>query len=260
MSEETDVQTDGTEAQPQVEETSEATTEPQQGEADKAPTADDAGDTDEGKQKRVPWFQTRINEVTAQKYEAQRERDYYKGKFEALSENRTPQAQQQAVPKLADFDYDEAAYHQALEQHLSQKLEGSIDERLTQRDQTRSKEARTRDALSKLDASERPDMLAAVSHLPLNESVEDFLLTEPNAADVLYALGTDVEASQRFLAMTPYQQAMELGRRAATPAPISNKPIPPAPPATVGGAGSVVNKDPGEMSMSEYVQWRSKNG
>jgi hypothetical protein len=80
MSEETDLQSEGAEGvEPTAVETnSEATTEQPTG-TETPEAADDAGEATEEPVKKVPWFQKRIDEVTAQKYEAQRQADYWRG-------------------------------------------------------------------------------------------------------------------------------------------------------------------------------------
>lgn len=262
MSEETDAPQGGTEGETSsVEENSEATTEQQQGEAANTPTADDAGAA-EDKPKKKAWWQDRIDTITAQKYEAQRDADYWRGKYEAKAESPKQEATE-AVPTLEAHNYDERAYQEALYKHFERNAEGLVDRKLSERQQRQQQEAlqtQFRDKLSEA-AQQRPDLLQAISHLPVTEAVQDFVMHEPQAAEVLYQIGTDVDASQRFLSMSPYQQAMELGRRVgAPPAPKAARPIPPTPPQTVGGASTAVEKSPQEMSMAEYVAAAKKAG
>jgi hypothetical protein len=91
MSEETDAPQGGAEGvvAPEAVETNAEATTAQPTATESAELADDAGEATEEPVKKVPWFQKRIDEVTAQKYEAQRQADYWRG----LAEGRTPQTQ-----------------------------------------------------------------------------------------------------------------------------------------------------------------------
>lgn len=260
MTEQTDAPqggAEGVDASAAVEAHSEATTEQTTG-AEQTGQADDAGEATEESPKRVPWFQKRIDEVTAQKYEAAREAAYWRG----IAEGRTPTqaATQPEVPDdeptLEQFDYDEVAFRKAHREYVRKETEKSIDRTLSEREQKRTEEEKNYAAITKLQeaGSKHSDFIAAVSGLPANEAVRDFILTTENAADVLYELGKDPQASERFSSLSPLQQAIELGRRAATPK-ATTRTIAPPPPQTVAGIVSGIGKTPEEMSMAEYAQW-----
>lgn len=260
MSEQTDAPqggADGATASEAVENNSEATAEQTTG-ADEAGQADDAGEAAEEPSKRVPWFQKRIDEVTAKKYEAEREAAYWKGVAESKG---TPQAQTQpaaeTLPTLEQFDYDEARYQQALAEAIEKRTERALDQRLSQREQQRTEEQKNSDAIAKIKAggAKFPDFIAAVSGIAATEAVRDFALADDNAASVLYEIGKDPEASARFNTLSPVQQAIELGRRAATPKATTSRTIAPPPPQTVAGIVSGIGKTPDEMSMAEYAKW-----
>lgn len=267
MTEATDTPQGGAEdvnASEAVESISEATTEQQTG-ADEAGQADDAGEVTE-KPKQVPWFQKRIDEVTAKKYEAEREAAYWRGIAEA---NRNPQPQTQQpeadnLPTLEQFDYDESRYAAALAQHFEKRAEQAIDTKLTERERHVAETQKNTTALTKLSEAGQKysDFHAAVSDLPANEAIRDFILEEPTAADVLYELGRDPVASARFNSLPLHLQALELGRRAAStaiPKP-NNRTIAPPPPQTVGGLSAGMTKAPEQMSYDEYKEWRAKGG
>lgn len=257
MSEETDgtiAGAEGADASEAVETNSEATTEQTTG-ADEAGQADDAGEAAEEPSKRVPWFQKRIDEVTAKKYEAEREASYWKGIAEGRS---VPQAQTVAetLPTLEQFDYDEGKYQAALTKHITEQAEQGIDRRLTQREAEQAELQKNNTAIERLKSggSKHSDFIAAVSGITATVAVRDFLLDDDNAPSVLYELGKDLTAAQRFNSLSPTQQAIELGKRAATPKS-NTRTIAPPPPQTVAGLVSGVGKTPDQMSMSEYAAW-----
>jgi hypothetical protein len=257
MSEETDAPqggADGVDAPEAVESNSEATTEQTTG-ADEAGQADDAGE--EAQPKRVPWFQKRIDEVTAKKYEAEREASYWRG----IAEGRgTPQAQAQpaaeTLPTLEQFDYDEAKYQAALTRHITEQAETALDRKLTEREKNNAEFQKNTAAIAKLKAGEakHSDFIAAVSGITATEAVRDFLLADDAAPSVLYELGKDSAAAERFNNLSPVQQAIELGKRAATPK-ATTRTIAPPPPQTVAGLVSGAGKSPEDMSMAEYAAW-----
>jgi hypothetical protein len=203
MTEQTDAPEGGAEgvvAPEAVESNSEATAEQTTG-ADEAGLADDAGEAAEEPQKRVPWFQKRIDEVTAKKYEAEREAAYWRGKAE--SQNRVdqpaPQPEPAVLPTLEQFDYDEAKHQEALAKAIREQTEKSLDRTLSEREQRAAEEQKNNTAISKLHeaGATRPDFVAAISGLPANVAIRDFILTTDNAVDVLYELGKDTAASER---------------------------------------------------------------
>jgi hypothetical protein len=258
MTEDTDTPQGGAEGvEPEaVETTSEATTEQPTG-ADEAGPAADAGEaTEEPKEKKVPWFQKRIDEVTAQKYEAQRLADYYKG----LAEGRTaqqPQAPQQQVgpPQIEQFesydDYEEAKIAWVVEQRLSQARQ------LEQRQST----LRTYEEREGALRAARPDFDNVVRDpsLPITPLMAEMIRESDVGPEVAYHLGTNRQEAQRIAFLPPHRQAAELGRieAALTKAPMASaKPIPPAPPPTVGGVSAGLKKSMTEMSYSEFVAMR----
>ena len=98
-----------------------------------------------------------------------------------------------------------------------------------------------------------------VHDIPITEAVRDLLVHDPHAATILYHVGRDEAVKAHIFSLPPYQQAVELGKIAArleSPAAPKMKPIPPAPPATVGGVSAGLNKSLSEMTMAEYVAAR----
>ncbi len=255
MTQETDAPQGGAEGEEPtaVETPSEATTDQTTG-TDDTGQADDAGD--EPAPKKVPWFQKRIDEVTASKYEAQREAAYWKGIAEGgKAPTQAPELSTANLPKLEDFDWDEAKYQVALTKHITDQAERSIDEKLSLRERELTETQKNDKAIANLreGGAKHPDFIAAVSGVKASEAVRDFLLDDNNAATILYELGKDTAAAERFNNLSPVQQAIELGKRSATPK--STRTIPPPPPETVSGIVSGIGKTPEEMSMAEYAAW-----
>lgn len=231
-----------------VETTSEATPEQDTG-TEEAGLADDTGEeAEEQPTKRVPWFQKRIDEVTRAKYEAQREADYWRGRAEGRDSPQEKQAQVGPPDRWEDPEgHDRWLIEQAAlqfeQRHRQQTVFQTFEERA-----------------AKVRAT-KPDFDSVVTN-------PDIMITNDMAAviresdlgpEVAYHLGTNPAEAQRIAALPPHRQAAELGRiEAALSAPpaVSSKPIPPAPPPTVGGISSGLSKPLEEMSMAEYIAAR----
>lgn len=234
---------------PQVEPVSEATAEQPTG-AEQPGPADDAGEaTEEAHQKRVPWFQKRIDEVTRQKYDAQREADYWRG----VAEGRTPanpQPEQQVGPP--DRWEDPEGYDQWLINQATQKF-AEEQQRQTALRTFEEREARARQTYPDFDSVVRDPTL------PITPTMAEVIRESDLGPEVAYHLGTNRQEAQRIAGLPPHRQAVELGRIEALlskpPAP-QIKPIPPAPPATVGAISAGLSKSPEEMSYAEFKAWR----
>jgi hypothetical protein len=260
MSEETDAPQGGAEAEAnaeaptQVETPSDATAE-QPTSADEAGLADDAGEAAEVPEKRVPWFQKRIDEVTRQKYEEQRRADYLQGQIDALT--RGAPAQPEGPPKEDQFesyeDYEQARIDFAVEQRLKQ---ARVEEQRTTVLRTYEERA------AKLRET-APDFDSVVNDptLKITPLMAEVIRESDCGPQVAYHLGTNRSEAERIASLPPHRQAAELGRLEARltiqpkPAP-ALKPIPPAPPQTVTGVSAGLGKTHAEMSYAEFCAAR----
>lgn len=260
MTEQTDGQEAGTEAEAvaetsQVETPSEATAE-QPTETETSESADDAGEATEEPQKRVPWFQKRIDEVTRQKYEAQRESDYWRGVAEGRGQSNTP-VQAEGPPKEDQFesyeDYEQARIDYAVEQRLRQERE--VEQRTTVFRTYEERAAKLRETAPDFDS------VVGDPSLKITPLMAEVIRESDIGPQVAYHLGTNRSEAERIASLPPHRQAAELGRIEARlteqPKPAATlKPIPPAPPQTVGGLSAGLTKSLDEMSYAEFVKAR----
>lgn len=253
MSEETDGIDAGAEATtvaPEVETPSEATAEQPTG----AETPDEPDAGAEAKPKQTPWFQKRIDEVTRDKYEAQRQADYWRG----VAEGRSPA---QDVPKVASNDdqpredqfEDYDAYQRALTKwEVRQELKAEGE---------RTQAASRRDALINKAQAKYADFDQVVNNpsLPITQAMADVILDSEVGPDIAYHLGSNPDEAARIAKLPAHRQAAELGKiedRLSAPKPAPKDP-PPAPPKTINGITAGVVKDPSKMTMAEYVAARN---
>jgi HAMP domain-containing protein len=262
MTEATDAPLGGAEgviAPEAVETTSEATTEQTTG-TEETGAADDAGEATEEPAKKVPWFQKRIDEVTAAKYEAQRQADYWRGLAEGRSKPEAVQAPQAGPPQLEQFD-DYDAYEQA-------RIDYAVEQRLGKAEQEKQQRA----ALTTYQEREaairasKPDFdtVALNPRLPVTVTMAQAIHESDLGPEVLYHLGSNPQEAARISALSVARQAAEIGRieAALTKPPTSNaatvKPIPPAPPQTVNAVSTGLKKPMEEMSYAEFVAMREE--
>jgi hypothetical protein len=253
MSEETDLQSEGAEGvEPTAVETNADATTAQPTGTETPEVADDAGEVAEEPVKKVPWFQKRIDEVTAQKYEAQRQADYWRG----LAEGRAPQAEplQQKVGPPDRWD-DPEGY----DQWLIEQAVARTEEKFSRTQATRSFEERE----AQVRAS-RPDYDVVVRDpsLPITPLMADVIRESEKGPEIAYYLATNRSELAQIASRPPHLQAKALGRIEASlttpaPAPATIKPIPHAPPKTVAGFSAGLTKPLEEMSMSEYIAARN---
>ena len=205
--------------------------------------ADDAG-AEPTKPKQVPWFQKRIDELTAKRYEAERDAAYWRGK----AETPTVQPEAQAVP---DRWEDPEGY----DRHLIEQAKKEVRSEL-QRDRAAStyqeRVAKVREA--------KPDFDSVTGNpaLPVTPTMANVIFESDVGPEVAYHLGTNPGEAARIAALPEYRQAAELGKleaKLSQPAPAPRTP-PPPPPQTVKGLSAGLNKTPDEMTMAEYKAWR----
>jgi chromosome segregation ATPase len=257
-----ELETDAPQGEPQaaepapVESTTEATTEqPTSTETEAQPDTGEAAS--EERVKREPWFTKRIAEVTRQKYEAQREAEALRAQ---LAQQPQPQAQTSPdEPTLDDYNWDEAAFKKAHREWARADAKTAVREELAAERAEQQQQTRMSEIQGKLaeGTAKHSDFMDAAQLIPNTEPVMDFLSSVPGAVDVLYEVGKNPVEADRIFSLSPYMQAVELGKLAArleTPKATSRT-IAPPPPQTVAGMAAGLAKSPADMSPAEYQEW-----
>jgi hypothetical protein len=248
MTEETDGTIAGTEAEaiaeaPQAETPSDNATE-QQTEADETGQADESSEPT----KRKPWWEKRFDELTAKRYDAERQADYWRGLAEGR--NQTPVQQQQV--EVPDRWEDPEGY----DKWLIKQAATTVREELSTEAKARSYQERENAfRASKPDY----DSIARDPSLPVSQMMAQVIWDSEKGPELLYHLGQNRSEAERIRALPDHLQAKELGYIEAAlraPAPTQNRAAPPSPPPkTVSGISAGIAKTPDEMSMAEYAAW-----
>ena len=212
----------------------------------------------------------RINALTREKYEAQKQAEAYQAQVAEL-QRYVQQANQPDLtadmPKIADYDYDENRYQQAVAQWQSEKMQ-SLEMQRQQQDRQRvmqAEEQRQQAILGEKVAegmAKYPDFQQKVfdPSLPplrqINPSAYQAVLESDKAADVAYYLASNPQEVYQFASMNPVQAIRavallesRIGKKLA-----AHK-APQAPPSRVQG-NSESMKNPSDMTTEEFMRWR----
>lgn len=274
------VETDGQEAGTGAEAIAEAPTQVDNAAAPQNPEdtagqqtgADEPGQADEAGEptKRKPWWEKRFDELTRQKYDAQRRADFLEGQLSAIQGNsRTTAPQPQSglgdPPTIEQFDFDESAYRTAMASYVQRAVQEGIAQ---QREQDQLQQ-RSMTVLEKVEAgrAKYEDFDEVLDRIPMTPAVQQALIEADNTVEASYWLGKNPQEAHRIANLPPIRQTLEIGAisarlaaAASAPNKAQPKPVPPAPPQTVAGLSAGLSKSPDDMSMAEYIEWRKTHG
>lgn len=245
--------------------------------AESSPAVTNADDSPEP-EKKSRGVQVRIDELTRNWREAERreaalmamlQRQQSPAKQEPVAE-----AKPKALPRLEDFNYDEAAYQAALFEHASAEAARKVREELkreeSQRKQTeRVKSWKTREAEFK---AKHYDYEEVAHTAPISDAMAEIIMDMELGPELAYYLGENTAEARAISEMSPTQAARALGRleakleKPATPAP-QPKPVPvsKAPPPTprIEATDSAPTPKPDsiesdKLSTAEWMRLRDK--
>jgi len=154
-----------------------------------------------------------------------------------MAEASKPKPESQAeFPTLDKFEYDEAKYQQAVAEYMSsqmnQQAEGlkSSLKQEWERDRLQQEAMAKRDDFINRGRKVAPDFDSVVlADVPITEAMAEVAMNLDHGAEVIYALAKTPAELERISKMSPYLQAVELGRRndmLAKPATPEPKPVP----------------------------------
>lgn len=233
-----------------------------------------------------PGEKERIDELTGNWRETQRDRDYWKGEAERLRAERQQQPRasepnggdkggaegDEDIKTLADFKYDEKAYGKYL-RDLSRKDAEASTEKLRGELKGEKTEAEKRAAVS--DFQEKATTWAKGQKLEnielmfkgpgeggpaVSGTMAEAIMTSEHGPAILNYLARNTAESRRIHALTPAQQGREIGRLeakfASGPTPTTVSGAPPPHETVKGAADTGVKTDPAKQTDAEW--WESK--
>jgi hypothetical protein len=207
--------------------------------------------------------QSRIDELTRARHEAEREAAYWK-------QRATPEVKNEPVAKpTPDKFEDYGAYVEAL---TDWKTDQKVNEAISKRDaeaaqaadhrltETRQQTFAERQSTVKATIQDY-DAVVGAADIPIAPHVGEAILESEKGPELVYHLAKHPEIAEKLSRMSIREADREIGRLEAqltTPAkPVTKAPAPMKPTA---GTGTTVTTDPRKMSMEEYKSFREKQG
>ena len=229
-------------------------------EATTAETTDDGQERNEKGQFK-PKLQERIDEITRQRHEAQREAAYWRGIAEAAQPKAAPAEAEEPKPEAFE---DYGAYVRALAKfEANAQTEALLTQQRTQ--QAQEAQATTWQQRAEVAKTELPDFdqVMAASTAPMSNAMAEAIKSSDIGPKVAYHLAQNPDIAARLSRLEPMAAAREIGRLEAslsvktepTPKRITSAPTPPTP---VGSGRSTVG-EPGSMSQADYMEWRKNH-
>lgn len=247
-------------------------------ETDESESGEETATSEEGEQEPAKPKRSRrdarIDRLSREKYEAEQQAQAYRQQLEQLARAQQEAQLQQSVgkdmPSLSDYNYDEAAFGQAMQAWTQQQFATYQQSLKQQAEQQQAQQAawqeqqRVSQAMAE-GAKKYPDFMAKVMdpNLPplrqINPAAYEAVVQSDVSIDVAYYLANNPQDVYAFQGMTPVQVGKRMAELEAMVRPAKpSKPPPPRPPSTVSGA-SEATPDPSKMSTQEWMAWRNSN-
>jgi hypothetical protein len=193
--------------------------------------------------KRKPWFQERIDDLVREKWDERRRAEAAEAELATIRQGQSLQQPAQDGQKLpltaADIDRlaNERAAHIAAEQRFNADCNKVYNE-------------------GKAAHADFDEAVQGLSMLAPRREFFEAVTELPDAANVYYHLGKNLDEAARILRLPPVKMAVELAKLSsgAKPKPVSRAPAPIQP---VNGAARG-EPDPDKMSIGDWVKWREK--
>lgn len=216
----------------------------------------------------------RIDALTKEKYDAQRQLEAERQAREQLQmQIQQLNAQQQNpapdFPSLEQYNFDQQAYEQAVRGWHQNQVQAQEQQRQQQAEYAAQQQAvmqeqqRLQSAMAK-GQEKYPDFIAKVTdpNLPplreISPAAYQAVMESDTGTDVAYYLASNPQEVYEFASMNPVQAIRKVAQIEAT---LAAKPVPgavpPAPPTTLSGKNDAV-QDPHKMTTAEWMEWRNK--
>lgn len=211
-------------------------------------------------------FQSRINELTAARYQAEQEAQQLREQLEQLTQKSHQTQHQLEKPTLEQYNYDHEAWSSAMEDWVKSGYESQIraqQEAQQQYQQQQEQIRRQVELQTKVaKASEKyPDFQAKVfdPNLPsmsqINQAAYEAIVNSEYMADVAYHLASNPAEVYKFQNMSPVEAIREVVKLETRFAKPSTPTTAPPPPSKLSGKGESVTAEP--KDIDEWMKWRS---
>lgn len=209
----------------------------------------------------------RIDELTRNWRETERDRDYWRDKAMSKETKPEPVTQDLEFKTLEDFDYDETKFQKHMAEVITNQAKKEALEAVKTTQAETSKQQQERQFLNK-EAEFAKDiddyhMVTRSRDFPVSDQMFDVVSESDDGPAVLYYLGKNIDLARQINSLPPIQMARELGKLEAKVIADRSKKgesvsKAPPPPPKIAGTSATVEKDPDKMSTSDWVKWREK--
>jgi len=217
--------------------------------------------------------QKRIDKLTYQAREAERQAAYWKGQAEGKQEPAKPEPVSipGTAPKPREDDFDTVGeYVEALTDWKAneKKNEWALEQQRKEEEKNLSAVQQSYQEKMAVGYEKYNDFheVALANTVPINSIMAEVIAGSDNPADIAYYLGSHIHECTTISRMPPMQAARAIGAveqrliaAGATVKPTNVNPKnqpPPEPINPVTGRQEIVSKDPNKMSNEEYRQMR----
>ena len=232
---------------------------------------DEQANIEKAKEKTPVWFQKKIDKMTWAIRERDRRLEALEQRYnEALNKQTQDTIQEVQIekPHIDDFETIEEYNEALLDYKINQNNAAQERKRIAELEKSELHKKnidfeQKRSSVMQKGIEKYDNFYNIIGEMPasvMNETVAQALVETPNAEDVAYFLGTNLNEAQKISEMSPVQVAIKLGEISAKikNKPTINKSSSAEPIKPVTGAKVVTEKDPSEMTDKEYTAWRRK--
>ncbi len=224
----------------------------------------DTDDSSAEQPKKSKGVQKRIDELTALRYDAERDRDYWRDlALKSQQQPQQPETQAQTPQKPTEDDFD--SYEDYLIELGKWGAKRELEEQQSKAKQyeAQAKQQQLAQSFAEKEAAYRAnhpdyDRVARDPYLPVTDAMAEAIASSDNGPEVLHHLGNNRNEAARIANLSPYQQVRELtlleARLTAKPEPKQTSA--PEPISPVGG-NQPAQADPSKMSIEEWMNWRN---
>lgn len=228
-------------------------------------SAESAGDQPESEEKSTPETPKksaagRISQLYAEKKAAEARAAAHLQELERLR-SQIAQDRQTPIDQLPYEQQEAARFRQMMRED---RLEQTQAEAQRYEAEIAQKRAETFRAQVESAKDRMPDFdQVFTSDLPITQVGADLIAESERGAEIAYYLGKNRSEAARIATLPPHLQGAEIARieaklaRAPAARKVSQAPTPPP---VISGATSATLKDPADMTMDEYAEWRRKGG
>lgn len=245
-------------------------------ENDDKPTDDKSGELEDnpraGKEGTPKGVQKRIDRAVKKQGAAESDRDYQKGRADALEEElakvKTVSKPKPVIDDFEDIDeFTDALADWKVEEKETKKERELADVKVDPKLDPEREEQRERFSDGVDDAREKYedyDNVALTDDFPCTTDMTDAILSSENGAELLYQLGKNPKEARRISKLSKTAQAREIGRlegKLGSQKIKTKKPSgAPEPIEPIGGGGAPSESNYDKMSTDQFMKKRNAGG